>query len=294
MAPAELPAIEALDERDLPGAFALSRAASWNQNENDWGMMLALGRGWCIRAPGARRALAASIVVLPYGDDFAWVSMVLVLPELRGRGLAARLLRHALAELAREGRGGVLDATPAGHPVYVQEGFVGSWGFRRYRRETARGGAAAVAPARAPTPAVRGLLESDWPAIAKFDAPAFGADRSALLRRLALRLPHAAHVAERDGRVIGYVLGRDGREATQLGPLVAEDDASACALLDAAIAPLEGPVYVDAVDAQPALLAAIAERGFVVQRPFTRMLYALERTPGDASKVFLVAGPELG
>ncbi|HLT27969.1 MAG TPA: GNAT family N-acetyltransferase [Zeimonas sp.] len=309
----ETPPIEALDAGDLPGALELSRAASWNQNEADWRTMLALGRGWCIRAPdGASPArLAASIVVLPYGDAFAWVSMVLVLPEYRGRGFASRLLRHALAELARDGRGGVLDATPAGHPVYVQEGFIDSWGFRRYRRPApadrsaplpSAGVAAAsaandggsAAPSTAGASAIRPLNEDDWPAIAALDGRTFGADRGPLLRRLAERVPRAAHVAERDGRLVGFVLARDGREATQVGPLVADDAASACALLDAALAAIDGPVYVDAADAQAELLAALAGRGFALQRPFTRMLYALDRAPGDASKVFLVAGPELG
>src|SRR5690606_28409828 len=91
----EAPPVRTLDAQDLPGALALTRAASWNQNEADWRMMLELGHGWGIRAPGGEGPgpLAASIVVLPYGDAFAWVSMVLVLPEHRGRGYAQRLLR---------------------------------------------------------------------------------------------------------------------------------------------------------------------------------------------------------
>ncbi len=93
-------------------------------------------------APTASDALAASTVVLPYGADFAWVSMVLVLPEFRRRGYASLLLRHALDALAAEGRAAVLDATPAGHAVYVQEGFADTWGFARWRREAR----AALAP----------------------------------------------------------------------------------------------------------------------------------------------------
>ncbi len=299
--------IETLGEHDLQCALALSHAASWNQNEADWRTMLALGRGWCIRSPGDASPvrLAASIVLLPYGASFAWVSMVLVAPEFRGHGLAARLLRHALAELSSDGRGGVLDATPAGRPVYARAGFVDSWGFRRYRRDAAHpvlappqacAAAPAFASSRASLPAcrIRPLRESDWPAIAALDLPVFGADRSPLLRRLAARLPQAAHVARRDGATLGFVLGRDGREAVQLGPLVAEDAATACVLLDAALARTQGPIYLDAADAQQALLSAIAERGFAPQRPFTRMLYGMGNAPGDASKMFLVAGPELG
>ncbi len=297
---ADAPTIRALDARDLPGALELTRAASWNQNEADWRMMLDLGHGWGIDAPAgeAPARLAASIVILPYGNAFAWVSMVLVAPAFRGRGYAQRLLRHALGAIARNGSGGVLDATPAGHPVYRQEGFIDSWGFRRLRRDAAPGAVAPsqVAPTKpvAASAAVRKLQERDWPAIAALDRDAFGGDRTTLLRRLAARLPQAAHVLERDGRLAGFVLGRDGQDAQQIGPLVCEDPAAVPALLDAALSSVDGPVYVDAADHHRSLHDALVQRGFVEQRPFTRMLHALERAPGDERRVFLVAGPELG
>ena len=132
--------------------------------------MLRLGQGWGIDAAGAdgRVRLAASIVVLPYGERFAWVSMVLVLPEFRRRGFAQPLLRHALARCAAQGRAAVLDATPAGHAVYVQEGFADTWGFARYRREA---GARAAAARRRRLAATRALTDSDWPAIEALDTP---------------------------------------------------------------------------------------------------------------------------
>lgn len=290
-APAPAGSIEPLQAGDLCGALELSRSAGWNQNEADWRTMLALGRGWGIRALDgqSRPRLAASIVVLPYGTRFAWVSMVLVLPEFRRRGYASRLLRHALAELARTGRGAILDATPQGHAVYVQEGFVDSWGFRRYRREARARHETATA-----NPPTRALSASDWPAIAALDRPAFGAEREPLLRALAARLPAAARVAERNGRPVGFVLAREGREASQIGPLVADDEDAARALLDAALAALDGPVYIDATDRHSALVPWLEARGFAFQRPFTRMLHGLEHAPGDAATIFAVAGPELG
>jgi ribosomal protein S18 acetylase RimI-like enzyme len=282
------PAIGPLGVDDLPGALALSLSANWNQNESDWRTMLALGRGYCIRArdDDGTEQFAASTVVLPYGEHFAWVSMVLVLPAFRRRGYASLLLRHALAQLQSEGRAAVLDATPAGHAVYRQEGFTDTWGFARYRREARRG-------TEASSGMTRPLRDSDWPAIAALDAPAFGADRVALLRALAQRLP-AARVAEKDGRVIGFVLGRDGREASQIGPLVAADDTVARQLLSDALQALPGPLYLDLLDRRKALLPWLQAQGFEFQRPFTRMVHGRRDAPGDTTTIVLAAGPELG
>ncbi len=286
--------IRRLTEADLPGALALSESANWNQNEADWRMMLRLGRGWGIHVanPDGSDTLAASTLILPYGADFAWISMVLVLPGFRRRGFASALLRHALAALAAENRMAVLDATPAGHAVYVQEDFHDTWGFARYRRE-------ALAPGARPrwpdSPATRALLGGDWPAIEALDRDAFGASRAGLLRALAARSPQAARVLVADGVVRGFILGRDGREAAQLGPLLAADPASAISLVAAALQNFDGPVYVDLVDGRGELQQWLLDNGFKLQRPFTRMVRGGPgRAPGDPGQVVLVAGPELG
>src|SRR5215213_6854086 len=124
-----------LGPEHLAGCLALSRSALWNQNEADWRLMLELGVGWGIAL--ADGTLAASTVVLPYEvlpyeGRFAWVSMVLVLPEHRRKGYATQLLRVAIAHLKNRALTPILDATPAGHEVYVQEGFSDTWGFRRF------------------------------------------------------------------------------------------------------------------------------------------------------------------
>jgi len=323
--------VRALTESDLRGCLALSRAANWNQNEADWRMMLALGRGWGIDldvdspvlpagsdsragpggAVGRGAVLAASALVIPYpavpvaaassaGPGFgapsrvgaatgcAWVSMVLVLPQFRRRGLASRLLREALACLRDQGLVPVLDATPAGYPVYIQEGFEPAWGFRRYRRS-----AVSLDPDAAAAPQTRCIGEDDWPAVLALDAPAFGADRGRLLRALGRRMPVAARVAEEGGRITGFILGRDGLDACQLGPLIARDAATAQVLIDDVLDRVAGPVQIDLADRHLVLLEGLVARGFLLQRPFTRMVKDAP-APGDPAQVVLVAGPELG
>jgi GNAT superfamily N-acetyltransferase len=288
------PSVRPLDARDLDALLALSGAAGWNQTPQDWRFMLTTGQGWAI--DDAAGTPVASTVVLPCGGAFAWISMVLVMPQHRGRGLATRLLREALGWLARHGLTPVLDATPAGHPVYRREGFVDTWGFARYERQP---GASSAPPAAPPAGTrIEPLGPHHWPGLLALDAPAFGASREPLLRALAARQPSLARVAVRDRAVVGVVLGRDGRVATQVGPLVSADATTAVALLDTALRAAPGRVFADAPDAQRAILEALRERGFVPQRPFTRLVRpaagAGATAPGDPATVRLVAGPELG
>ncbi len=264
-----------LGPEHLAGCLALSRAANWNQNAADWRLMLEMGHGWGISEPDG--TLAASTLVLPYGG-FAWVSMVLVLPKHRRKGYASRLLRVAIADLYARGLTPMLDATPAGREVYRQEGFQDRWGYKRFYLK----GADRVAT---PKGEVRNIRESDWPEILQLDAQAFGASREHLLRALHQRLPQAALMIE--GK--GFVLGRDRREARQIGPLVARDELTARNLLTCALGAVEPPLYIDAVDHSPWL-----HLGLEFQRPFTRMTHGPALAPGIEKLVYLVAGPELG
>lgn len=266
----------ALGEEHLAGCLALSRAAHWNQNEADWRLMLAIGHGWGISARGE---LIASTLVLPF-ESFAWVSMVLVLPAHRRKGHATRLLRVALDELKRRRLTPVLDATPDGREVYRLEGFRDTWTFKRF----AQGRKGVRTPLQK-----KGPDTFSWEAVLRLDREAFGASREPLLRDLARRLPQAALATER-----GFILGREGREALQLGPLVARDEDSSIELLSRALVALEPPLYLDVVDHAPRLIQWLQERGFALQRPFTRMVHGLARAPGNEKLVYCVAGPELG
>ena len=270
-----------LGPQHLAGCVNLSKSANWNQNEADWRLMLSMGHGWGISLPDG--TLAASTLVLPYGKRYAWVSMVLVLPEHRRQGYASYLLGVAIKDLESRGLTAILDATPAGREVYQHEGFQDRWAFSRLAIKTI-----------SPPPiadGVRPLEESDWHWIAELDLAAFGASRERLLRALAGRLPEAALVAEDR---TGFVLGRDGREARQIGPVVASDEHTAEVLLSRALSAVESPVYLDVVGHAPALREWLEGRGFWFQRPFTRMVRGAGPAPGDERLVYCVAGPELG
>jgi hypothetical protein len=126
-------------------------------------------------------------------------------------------------------------------------------------------------------------------AVSELDGEAFGADRGAILSDLASR---PAPVAERSAS--GYLLSRAGRTATQLGPLVARDGATAVALLARGLDAAAGTVVVDVPERATAVAEHLAARGFAPERPFVRMALGRDAIGGEPALVHAIAGPELG
>lgn len=273
---------------DLAGAGALVAEAGWNQNAADWRVFLDLGRGFAVKTEAG--VLAATAATLPYPSGFGWISMVLVAKAFRRRGIATRLLERCLATLRDAGMVPVLDATPAGRTVYQPLGFRDGWPLTRWRRSAAAPRAAAPGA----SDGVRALTDADWPLILALDAQAFGCDRAPLLERLRVRARDFACVAERGGRLRGFLLGRDGRLATQLGPIVAEDEATAAALAAHACARLPDCVIVDALDRHGEFADWLGAQGFNRERPYTRMALDRDTLFGDPQRCIAIAGPELG
>jgi GNAT superfamily N-acetyltransferase len=268
---------------DLADAEAMVAEASWNQVAADWRMFLDFGTAYAVRESG----VIATAAWIPYGAC-AWISMVLVAGTHRRRGLATRLLHRCIADVTAAGLVPVLDATPAGRAVYAPLGFREAWGFTRL---VARHQAMRSAPS---TVAIDPITDNAWPALLAYDAAVFGNDRSAVLTRLRGRLPPAELVARREGRIAGVLLGRDGRTAAHLGPLIAEDDDAAQALLVHALSHINGTVYIDLVGAKVNVRAFLETMGFSVQRPFTRMLLDRDRSFDDLERTYAVVGPEFG
>lgn len=267
---------------DIPGAFALSVEAGWNQTAADWQLMLEHGDGFGIAVEDGR--LVATALTHGFGP-VSWISMVLVTRDYRRHGLATMLLDRCVRTLQDRNVIPGLDATEAGRKVYEPLGFHAIYALARR--------SATIAPRAAPRRNLRRAERTDLDAITAYDARVFGADRTHVLRHLLERAPDLAFVAETDGQLLGFVLGRDGREATQIGPVMAENPATAIGLIDAALASVSGLVYVDSIEEHAEFNAHLAMRGFNIQRGFTRMLLGRATSFDDPARSFAIAGPEL-
>jgi GNAT superfamily N-acetyltransferase len=281
MAPTEAAAAAPLvaSADTLRDCLALSAEARWNQCIADWELFFSLGAVFgCADASGK---LCATGAILPYANDFGWIGMVLVTQASRRQGLGTLVLRRCIAALQEQGRIPALDATPAGALVYRPLGFTDHFGLTRWRRP--------AGDTATPPPGLRRATAEDLPGIVALDAAAFGAARPALMADLLRRAPHQAFVTD-----TGFVLARDGRQALQIGPVVASDEAEAAALLEAAIAATPGDVLLDTPPRWTRLAALVQARGFAAERGFTRMALGRAAPFGAPEKLFVVAGPEIG
>ena len=119
---------------DVAAADGLRRAAGWNQLPSHWEMMLVLEPDGCFVATSGTR-LVATVTTTTHGDRLAWIGMMLVDPEFRGRGIARRLMGAAIDSIRAKGIATIgLDATPAGMPVYSKLGFVRETSMQRWSR----------------------------------------------------------------------------------------------------------------------------------------------------------------
>ena len=263
---------------NIPAALALSTGVGWNQTAADWALFIAHGR--VIGLWDGEGRLVATAATFPYDNGFGWISMVIVAPDWRRRGLARRLMMECIETLRRQGRAALLDATPAGAEVYAQLGFVSLCGMERWQGE---GGTAATWAGVAPLP------PNATPDLTAADGLAFGADRSFLLRDF---LARDGSLALHSGEALAVV--RRGARATQLGPLVAPSAESASRLLAGALALARGPVFLDLLESGKDLAPLLEANGFRIQRAFRRMALGRDTLPGNPAQLVCAAGPEFG
>ncbi len=283
MQPSTAVQIRLLFESDIAAAMQLKEAAGWNQTEDDWRRLLMLEPNGCFVAIKDGR-LVGTTTTTTYGNDLAWIGMVLVEPQHRRQGIAAKLMQVALDYLQPRVATIKLDATALGQPVYEKFGFEVESTIERW--SGVAGSAAHNSQA---------LLGEDRDTLLALDQLAFNADRSKLIESL---IDNASVspvlVRDTDDALNGYALARRGTRADYVGPVVSRDPQQAEMLLDRVLSQLNRRrVYIDFNTECGISASLLSERGFAKERDLIRM-----RAGGPAAKtspfVIAIAGPEVG
>lgn len=270
---------------DIAAGMRLKDIAGWNQTSTDWERFLRASPEGCFVAEVDGKVVGTATTMV-YEGRLAWIGMVLVDPDYRGRGIGTELLEKTIDYLdARRIPTMKLDATPQGKPIYARLGFAAEYEIERW--ELRRAAEAATAPAAS---ALAGLEE-----ILRVDREIFGADRGDLLRSLDREAPEFTLMTSSPGHLTGYALGRRGSRADHLGPWMARDEASARDLLDRFLrCSGRETVFVDCLKENPCTRQLVRSRGFEFSRPLTRMYRGPNTHPGQPELLCAALGPEFG
>lgn len=272
---------------DLPAALRLKEIAGWNQTADDWKRFMEASPQGCFVAE-VDDEVRGTVATISFEHRFAWVGMVLVDPEYRGRGMGTRLLEMAINYLDGAAVPCIkLDATPQGKLLYEKLGFVSEYEIERWILKRAAQNRADVLsrPSSAQLPA--SLLERD--------GEVFGADRRVLLESLHHDAPDFTQISSKDQHLQAYALGRRGSFADHMGPWITTDEHSARALLEQFLARSQREtVIVDCPKDNGVPRELLKSSGFIVSRPLTRMYRGRNQHPGRPQSVCAIMGPEFG
>ncbi len=280
--------IELIAPDEAEAVWPLSIEAGWNQNVADWRFMLGAGRGFGLRNDAG--TWEASSLVLPLGQSLAWISMVLVTKTRRRGGVGTSLLKRCIEEVTANDAVAGLDATEQGRPIYLPLGFHDLYRITRWHFDGAK--SALALPAGI---SLRPFTIADLPNLATYDRPLSGMERPTLLAHLATRQPGLAWVAETpSGKLAGFALGREGRGASSIGPVIADSEPAALALISKATSAAKGPFIIDVPEAHDEIRRWLESQRAVSPRGYMRMTLGTAKKLDDPSHVFALAGPELG
>ncbi len=101
---------------DMDGLMRLKDAEGWNQLEKDWALLISYKESVNLVAVVDDRIIG-TVTAMNYANTVAWIGMMLVDRDYRGRGISKLLMLDAIDKL-KKCKSIKLDATPAGRPVY--------------------------------------------------------------------------------------------------------------------------------------------------------------------------------
>ncbi|WP_330633440.1 GNAT family N-acetyltransferase [Halocatena halophila] len=275
--------IEPLGDDDLAPAMALSTQAGWNQCPADWERLFELAPDGCFGGY-VDGELVATTTVLTFDRAVAWIGMVLVAQPHRQQGFGSTLFERGLSYAREQAAAVGLDATTAGRGLYERQGFRDTHTVERW----------AGLPTAGATNTVTIEPATEIAPVIDCDRTAVGPNRTALLNSIFEAHETTVLLAGTQTNPLGYVMVRPGRQASQIGPLVAPDASTASALLGAVgHHTAVGDCLLDVIASEHTndLLRA---HGFERQRVLTRMTHESDDPLLSDPHVWAIADFALG
>ena len=207
--------IRHMQSSDLDFAAGCAKDVGWTSTTRGaFETSLAYDPNGCFIAEVDGRTIGLCIAT-NYGQS-GFVGDLIVIEDMRGRGIGHRMLEHATNYLRSCGTQSIfLDGVPSAISLYERAGF----------RKVCRSLRFAGRIRGQSHPCVRAIQTKDLEAVSEIDRKAFGADRRFFLERCWSLYPELCKIMDRDGEVLGFIMGRRGGDVVSVGPWVVTGDA---------------------------------------------------------------------
>lgn len=272
---------DALGPAHVEQAVEMAAAEGWNPGLSDAAVFHAADPTAFTGAFEGEQ-LVACISIARYGEECGFLGFYLCATDRRGQGIGMSLWNAAL-----EAAGPIaiaLDGVVAQQENYARSGF-------EYQYTTIRHGGLALP--LADTDWVQPLEICDPDALAAFDTAVFGMARPRYLAAWLGQPGAIGRYVVRDGTVRGYALRRPCRKGHKIGPLFAEDAATARALFTDLSEDIDDSIYLDTPAPNAAALSLARDAGLVPVFETARMVRGTAPTP-NLSQTYGITSFEFG
>ncbi len=226
--------------------------------------------------------VVGTVSLVSYPGDMSFAGFLMVRPDMRGRGVGGLLIRHLLEAGNDRNIGG--DGVPAMLPTYIGKGF--KFAYWHHRFQGVGGGNAVGGPAE--------LADTSFEELVRYDKSIFLAPREDFLRAFLRQEGTRTLVSIESGRIDGYGAIRPCQAGYRVGPLFADDRATAERILRALIATIPGePYFLDVPEPNAHGMALAHDLGLVDVSQAGR-IYSKSVPDVPLVRVFGTASLELG
>ncbi|MBD3351169.1 MAG: GNAT family N-acetyltransferase [Candidatus Lokiarchaeota archaeon] len=306
--------IKPLREVDIPRLLRMN--TQWNQTAEDWQRFISLAPDGCFKAvlkkDKVTHITVGSVSAIEYDNcnigidekkqmKMAWIGMLYVDNEYRKQGIGVRLLKHAISYLKNKNIGIIkLDATPLGHKLYIQNGFnverrlslisVTKNDFVLPKLDPNIQGPIKITRITSED-IINGLLDE----IYDYDVRKTKLARRNILEKLIQDNLKHIFVAKNKSNIVGYIIGRTGRQAFQIGPLIANNQNIALLLLNSVIKISDFSSCILAVyDEHKNFIEILKKMGGKTERKYIRMYYGNSNNDYFVDFEWCISGAEKG
>jgi ribosomal protein S18 acetylase RimI-like enzyme len=280
------PEIRVMTHNDLDLVMRLQEMVGWGNTRADAERSLYYEPGGCFVA--SQNGIDVGIInSFLYGDS-GFIGNLIVVPEARGSGVGAALMRHAMERLTSEGANTIrLDGVQKAISLYERLGFKGEyWSLRL-------GGNASKAPHHGVEP----MMKEDLDQVTRLDRRFFGQDRGQKLRRVQHDFSDLCFKASKGGEVRGFIMAKVGTSNVRVGPWICDPAFSDMAepLLNALLSKVEGrKIWIGVPEFNKASIKILEGKSYQRMPPSLRMCYGVCKKVEDVLGIFGVGAPDKG